>query len=188
MSSEISRLQTDELSKLQGKIYLVCQAVRWMAILWSGWILVMILLPLADLSAWRDQVNKSPAFAETPVTIENLLATRCVNLFVWAVSLLIGISLWKLMTSYLNGDIFSQPAARRLRRVAQAGILTTVINAMSRPLSYWLLSPTLLHTTPATAFFVPDDLLYVMISALIFSFASVYRAAAEINAEIKQFV
>ncbi len=180
--------QTTSLTKLRGKISWICQAVRWLAVVWLAWILTLILLPLTDLAGLVGKINKSPELAAAPITVENLMASRSVNLLVWAVATLIGIALWRLMSGYLQGDIFSEEAATRLRRVGQAALLTTIVNVALRPLTLWFMSPTLFQSADIRAYFVPDDLLYVLISALILSLASVYAAAAEINAENKQFV
>ncbi len=180
--------QTSQLSKLRGKISWICHAVRWMAIVWLSWILILICLPFADLQGTLDKINKSPIFAEAQVTVQNLVASRAVNLFVWAIAVSIGVAAWKLMTGYLQGDIFSEHAANRLKRVGQAALFTTIANAVARPLSLSLFSPKLFHDQPFSGLLVPDDLLYLLISALILSLASVYAAAAEINAENKQFV
>ena len=180
--------QSPQLSKLREKITWICQAVRWMIVAWLVWILVLVCLPLSDLQGTIDKINKSPLFADAPVNVQNLVASRSVNLFVWVVAVFIGVAAWKLMTGYLQGDIFSELAANRLKRVGQAALFTTIVNALARPLSLWLFSPTLLYNQQLFGFFVPDDLLYLLISALILSLAKVYQTAAEINAENKQFV
>ena len=188
MPTQSSSALPSDLKRLQNRIAFICQAVRWMVVIWLAWILGLIFLPFTDPAGWIEKINKSPALAEAPISVANLIASRAVNLAVWAVAVLIGVAVWKLMTSYLQGDIFSETAATKLRRVGQAGLLTTLANVIARPLSLWVLSPAFFQNAPSISYFVPDDLLYLLISGLILSLARVYGAAAEISAENRQFV
>lgn len=188
MQTQITPTTTPDLEKLQNKITLTCQAVRWLAIAWLVWILGLILMPFVDSAGWLEKINKSPALTSAPIQFQNLLASRGLNLVVWAIAALIGIAVWRLMTGYLQGNIFSQEAATRLKRVGQAGLLATIVSIAARPLSLWLLSPTLLSNMQTSAYIMPDDLLYLLICALILGLAHIYRTAAEINAENKGFI
>jgi len=177
-----------QLQTLKGKIGWICHAIRWLVIFWLAWVLYLIVEPLWDLPHWVDQLNTSPALANAPVTIQTAMTSRLVILVDWLCATTIGIAAWRLTSTYLRGEIFSEHAAQRLRRLGQAALLATVADIVLRPVFQYLLSPALLIGKSPLAFFLPQDLLYLLISGFILSLAHIFRVAAEINAENKSFI
>jgi Na+/proline symporter len=175
-------------TKLQAKIGWICQSLRWLMFLWLLWVLVLISLPLFDLAGTVDQINSSPHMAEFQITTQSYLASRIVSYLDWAAATLIGFAAWRLMTGYMNGDIFSENAADRLKRLGQAAIVATLADIIARPISIMLLSPGYFKTLSMWQFLAPQDLLYILIGAFILSLAKIYHVAAEINAENKSFI
>ncbi len=187
MSTE-SISQPPKTKKLQSKIGWICQSLRWLMIVWLAWILILISLPFFDLAGTVEHINIALKLTVDPVTTQSYIASRCVSYLDWAAASSIGIAGWKLMTGYLNGDIFSERAAESLKRLGQAALLATGADIIARPVSSWILSATHFHTIPIWQFLMPQDLLYVLIGLLILGLARIYHAAAEINAENKQFI
>jgi hypothetical protein len=187
MSSETFP-HSPQMISLQNKIGWICQSLRWLIFVWLGWILIMISLPLFDLAGTIERTNAALHLSVDPVTTQSFIASRCIIYMEWTVATLIGIAGWKLMTGYLNGDIFSEAAADNLKRVGQAALLATLVGVITRPISTWMLSHTYFHTIPKWQFLTPQDLLYVLIGLLIIGLARIYHAAAEINAENKSFI
>ena len=181
-------LQTLRLNELQSKISWICQAIRWLAIVWLAWVLYLIANPLMDMPQFLERINASPTLSLLPATLTGAMANRAVVLVDWLCAATIGVATWRLMATYLSGEIFSQGAALGLKRVGQAALLATLADIILRPLATFVLSPALLMNMSPVNYFHPQDLLYVLISAFILSLAHIYQAAAEINAENKGFI
>jgi len=155
---------------------------------WLGWVLVLITLPLFDVTATVEHINTTLKLSADPVTTHSYIASRVVGYFDWAAATLIGFAGWRLMTGYLNGDIFSETAAVSLKRLGQAALIATFTDIIARPLSTWIMSATHFYSVPAWQFLMPQDLLYIVIGFFIIGLARIFRVAAEINAENKQFI
>ena len=186
MSTEAS--QTPQALKLQSKIGWICQSLRWMLIAWLAWILAILVMSLFDVAATVEKINAVPEFKDNPVTSDAFLASHAVNFLSWACATTVGFAGWKLMSGYLSGDIFSETAATRMKRFGQAALFATLAGILLRPVSIWLLSSHYFQTLKLWNFLAPQDLLYLLISVFILSLARIFQAAAEINAENKEFV
>jgi Protein of unknown function (DUF2975) len=174
--------------KLQHKIGWICQGLRWLMFLWLLWVLVLISLPLFDLAGTVNQINSSPHMAGFQITQQSYIVSRLISYLDWAAATLIGFAAWNLMTGYLNGDIFSETAANRLKRLGQAALIATLADIIARPISTMLLSFGYFKSLSIWQFLAPQDLLYLVIGAFILSLAKIYHAAAEISAENKSFI
>jgi len=180
--------QSNENLKLQNKIGWICQSIRWLTVLWLVWMLFRLAQPLFYLPHFVEQINAAHNLPEGTITQQGAINNRLVALFVWACTASIGVAAWNLMSTYLRGEIFSEAAAVKLKRLGQAALFATVVSIALRPLLYLVMSQSLLSTVPLSAYFMPQDLLYLLISIFILSLAQIYHAAAEINAENESFV
>ncbi len=187
MSTETNSISPQNIS-LQKKIGWVCHSFRWLIIIWLIWIFVLIILPLFDIAGNVQEINKSPLFSSEPVTNANYIANRIAYIFDICIAALIGVAGWQLMTGFLNGDIFSESAATRLKRLGQAALIATLADIIIRPIALRLLSISYFNTIPFWKYLAPNDLLYLLISGLILSLAHIYRAAAAVAEENKSFI
>ena len=187
MSKE-TKLFSEQLQKLQSKISWLCQTIRWLGVVWLIWIFVRMTLPLLDADWWIDYYTHAFGLTIEPVTMRGFLLSRAVTYIDWIAASLIVIAGWKLFTGYLDGDIFSETAADRLKHLGWAAIIATSADLVIRPLADWVLSPIHFHTIPTLAYFIPLDLLHTLFGILLISLARIFRVAAEINAENKSFI
>ena len=111
-----------------------------------------------------------------------------VHLFAWLFATPIGFAGWQLTTYYLSGDILSEAAALRMKRLGQFALFATIVGMATRPIAAWLLSPGHFYNREIWSFFAPQDLLNLLFGVFILSLAHIYHAAAEINAENKGFI
>jgi hypothetical protein len=179
---------SNKMQILQSKIAWICHVIRWMAVFWLAWMLIRLCQPLFYLPHFVEQINTAHNLPAGTVTGQGAIYNRLVAIFLWACTATIGLATWSLMSSYLRGEIFSESAALKLMRLGQAALFAILVSVVSRPLSFYVLSPTILASMNWETFFSPQDLLYVLISAFILSLARIFRVAAEINAENKQFI
>ena len=186
--SSTAFFQTVQSSKLQNKIGWICQALRWLVVIWLAWSLIFISLPLLNIADAVNGINADLHFVGDQVTAQKFLANRFVVFLDWATATLIGVTGWKLMTGYLHGDIFSESAATKLKWLGRAALTSTVVDILIQPLATWLLSPAYFHTIPIWSFIAPQNLLHILFSGFVLSLAHIFYVAAEINAENKSFI
>lgn len=176
------------VTKLQKKIGWICHSIRWMLIIWLGWILAIIVTSFIGADATVAKLNAFDAFKDYPVTAHSYVSSLWVHLFSWLCATPIGFAGWQLTKFYLTGDILSEAAALRMKRLGQVAIFATVVGIAMRPISAWLLSAGHFNSMQVWNFFAPQDLLNLLFGTFIFSIAHIYHAAAEINAENKGFI
>jgi len=186
MSSEIQ--PNPHVTKLQKKIGWICQTIRWMLIIWLGWILGIIVTSYFGTDAAVAKLNALDSFKDYPITAQSYVASLWVHLFSWLCATPIGFAGWQLTKFYLSGDILSEAAALRMKRLGQFALFATIVGMAMRPISAWLLSPGHFYSREAWSFFAPQDLLNLLFGVFILSLAHIYHAAAEINAENRAFI
>jgi hypothetical protein len=175
-------------AQLRGRIGWICQAVRIAGVVWLLWGTTQALWIWSHRA---DFIDKSLKIQDVdPATISDfnywlafvpvLVAAAADAFMVWR--------LWLLMRGYLKGDIFSVDASNRLRAVALAGLVATVVAALAPPVQVVLASPALFSKFHIWQLVSPDSLLYALICGFLLALAAIFKAGAEIAEENKQFV
>lgn len=173
---------------LRKKIGWLCQLIRLAAIVWSGWILYLIV----DL--WRDRDRVAAVYARAfdfpvaPLSNFNYFAGFGLQLLAWALSALVAVALWRLFSRYLAGEIFTVSAAIELRRLAAVGALALVIGIAERPLVFALATGRRADPSRHMPLFQPNDLLDAIFVTFLFSLAYIFKTAAEMAEDHAQIV
>jgi hypothetical protein len=173
------------LIELRQKIGWICQLVRWLVVAWLAWTLWRI---FAQIFAAQDIVAAISKSRGVEVTVQSFILARMVTLVDWGMAAFLGFNIWRLMSGYLAGDIFTATAARRLMFVGLAGLAAQVSDMVARPASFAIMSSDMLHKMPFESFFSPMDLLLLLCGIFIVGLARIFSAAAEINDENQQIV
>jgi hypothetical protein len=178
---------TPELTRLRAGIGWICHAIRLAALVWTGWVLLRILILWGDRSALVGRMGR--AFGVDPASISSARywGSFALLLAAWAVAALLCWRIWQLFGSYLQGRIFTVDAALRMRALALAGFAATLADMAVRPLQFLVL---LGHLPERIGFGypVPHDLLHLLISGFVFALATIFKTAAEIAEDHAQIV
>lgn len=190
MTTTLEIADRPQVSLLRTRIGWLCQLIRWLTTIWVLWTLYLNLKPIVIVGAGQSAVewNTYWGLAEGTVTAAKVYMNRAIFFVSWASAALLGWAVWKLMTGYLNGEILSAEAARRLRLVGLIGFASAAIDVIARPLAVGALSPEILDKIHLLEWIEPRDLLYFMISLFVLSLGHIQGTAALISDEHKQFV
>jgi Protein of unknown function (DUF2975) len=188
-TSELS-VERPYLLALRLKIGWLCQLIRWLIVAWVLWALYQNLEPL-----FRPGVVQSAAewnaywgLAEGTVSPSKVYVNRAIFLVSWASAAFLGWAVWRLMSSYLAGDIFSAAASARLKHVGIVGFASAAIDIIARPFALAALSPSILSKVPLLTWVEARDLLYFVIALFVLSLGHIQGTAATISDEHQQFV
>jgi hypothetical protein len=173
---------------LRKKIGWLCQLIRGMAVVWALWVLYWIVSFWGDHQKVAGAYGKAFNFDPAAVPDAGYYAALAINIFMWClVALLVG-ALWRLFSTYLAGQIFTVEASKWLRRVALVGGFAKIIDILSRPVIFALMTAG--HDVGGRHgwFFAPVDLLEAIFVTFLFSLAYIFKTAAELADEHAQIV
>ena len=178
-----------EFTRLRHKIGWICHSLRFAIVAYSAWVLYLV------LALWLDTDRLYQALDYLIHTNVSALAPWqrwtgfSIDLGLWATASIACYFGWRLLSTYLEGRIFSVEAARWMQRVASWGIITQVMSIALRPLFTLVLTA---HLPPAErqAHLVlqPNDLLTLLLLLSLLALAHIQRAGAEIAAEHAQII
>jgi hypothetical protein len=173
---------------LRKKIGWLCQLIRFAAIVWSGWILYLVVNFWGDRSHVAQAYAKAFNFEPAPLPDFNYFASFALDLAAWAMTGVVALALWRLFSRYLGGEIFTVSAAVALRRLATIGAGTLIFSMAQRPVIFHLMTSG--HDTGGhhVPFFQPNDLLNAIFVTFLFSLAYIFKTAAELADEHAQIV
>jgi len=177
------------VSTLRAKVGWLCQVIRVAAIVYAGWIIIWL------VAGWSDErgiIERYGSFLHTDLAgmagWQRALAFG-IQFAIWLVTAAACISVWRLFTSYLNGHIFTVDAAVWLRRVALLGTIAKLADIAARPLVSMIVTA---HLPPGhrlfNVLFLPNDLLNLLFLVSLLALAQIFKVAAEIAEEQRQFV
>jgi hypothetical protein len=188
MSSTLQSTERPSVLVLREKIGWLCQTIRWLIIAWLLWQLYYNLAPLMVPGQTAVEWNTYWGLAAGTITVTKVFINRAIVLVSWASAVILGFAVWKLMSSYLTGDILSARAARRLRLVGTTGLVSALIDIIVRPLVLGVLSTDIFKQIRFIDWFEPRDLLYILITLFLLALAYIQGTAAAISDEHQQFV
>jgi len=173
---------------LRKKIGWLCQIIRFAAIVWSGWILYLV------VNFWGNRAQAALGYAKAfnyepaPLPDFNYFTCVALELTAWATTAVLALALWRLFSRYLGGEIFTVSAAVALRRLTAIGAAALVFNIAQRPIVFQLMTAG--HDTGGRhiPFFQPNDLLNAIFVTFLFSLAYIFKTAAELADEHAQIV
>jgi hypothetical protein len=173
---------------LRKKIGWICQFIRAMAIAWIAWLLYVVVAFWSDREKVVNAYLKSLKINPSELPDFSYHAAFGVALFDWALTALVVASLWRLLSIYIAGNVFTVEASLALRRVALLGGLAKAFDLLARPLVFALLTAGHDAGGQHGLFFAPNDLLEAIYIAFLFSLATIFKSAAELAEEHAQIV
>ena len=171
--------------ELRQKIGWICQSIRWLLLAFLAWSAWRIISQSLDAREIVDQIAKTRS---VDVTVERFLWSRLPIFLDWFVAGGFVLAVWRLMSGYLAGDIFSAEAAKRLRLVGLAGLVAQIFDMAARPVAFAIESLDMMRGLPWSAYLAPLDLLLIIVAVFILGLARIYGAAAKISDEHLRFV
>ena len=174
---------------LRARISWLCHLIRIAAVLWAGWILVLILWNWS-----RNGPDNTAKIAEglgraLNADLSGLSDTQVASVFagslgLWAFSAAISYCVWRLFGTYLQGRIFTVDAAIWLRRLGITGLTAVLVEVVWRRLFLFILTShahvpaaTLLVSGPAPL--IPFDLLRILFCLFVVMLGQIFKTAAE---------
>ena len=169
------------LATLRARIGWLCQILRFAALAYPLWILVLLALHWSN----ADEVTRAYSHWLKAQLLEVPTAQRLGGFLIQMVPFGFTVAacwnLWTLFTGFLAGRVFTLDAALTLRRLSLFGLTAMAIDIAARPLVTGLMS---IHMPPGSrhlaVFFQPHDLLNLMFLGGLLALAQVFKVAAEI--------
>jgi hypothetical protein len=177
------------LSVLRAKVGWLCQLIRVAAATYAGWIIIWL------VTGWSDEpqiIENYSRFLHADLSgmagWQRGLAFG-IHFAIWLIITAACVSIWRLFTSYLSGQIFTVGAALWLRRAALFGAIAELTDIATRPVISMILTAHLESGHRVVKFFfLPNDLLNLLFLGSLLALAQVFKVAAEIADEQRQFV
>jgi multisubunit Na+/H+ antiporter MnhF subunit len=190
MTEELAVSEHPVLRVLQGKIGWLCQAIRWLMVAYVVWVLYRVLEPILISGAAFSAKDWATYWGLKEGSIEpaSIYWNRGFALISWLSAFFLGLAVWRLMSSYLGGDVLSSNAAGKLRWVGVTGLVATLVDIAIRPAMLGVLSTEIFAKVNWLSWVDPIDLMYFLISLFVLSLGHVQHAAAVIAEEHKQFL
>jgi hypothetical protein len=179
---------SSQLVILRAKIGWICHAIRIATAVWLAWILVRIIMNWYDRPTLERNFSRFLEVDLSDLSQARYILALALLLLVWACAAALGLFIWRLFGSYLEGRIFTVDAALRMRRAAIAGFVATFADIGVRPLYYWTLIGHLPDKLSWNAYIQPNDLLHLLLASFIFALATIFKTAAEIADDHSQIV
>lgn len=178
------------VSVLRLKIGWLCNLIRWMVVVWLAWQFYVNFEQFLWNGPSRTAVEwgKNWGLKDGSITLAGIWLNHAIVLVNWTVAASMGVAVWRLMRSYLAGDILSVEAARRLRLVGLTGLAAAAAEVVLRPFMLGALSIDIVRMIPMQNWVDPRDLLYFVIALFVLSLGHIQGTAAVISDEHKQFV
>jgi hypothetical protein len=173
---------------LRKKIGWLCQLLRVAAVVWSGWILYLVLTFWSDRDKAAHTYAKIFGFEPASLPDFNYFVSFGLELAAWALTAVVALARWRLFSRYLSGEIFTVSAAVELRRLAAIGAAALIFSMAQRPIIFHLMIAG--HDTGGrhAALIQPNDLLDAIFVTFLFSLAYIFKTAAELADEHAQIV
>lgn len=174
---------------LRAKIALVCRIVRWLTVAYA----LFVAWGIYDYWSQPDRV-RTMFLAFYKFDIAGAApwqwgAAQAVMALDWLVLAFLCWHIWRLFGRYLAGDIFTSQSAALLKRIGLLGLLTIVVDFVSRSAGIMIMGAHLADRSAARHGFVrTEDVLYILISLVFVALGVIYRSAAEIAEENAQII
>jgi len=181
-------------SALRARIGWVCHLLRIAAVLWSGWVLLSMIL------SWylSDYVKLMENFGSALGTDLSGFSNAQVHVFfagwlcLWPTSAAVAYCVWRLSETFLRERIFTVDAAVWMRRIGIAGLVSVLTSIVWRRVALFILTghahvpvtTLLLSSQPVT----PPDLLAALFSLFPIALGHIFKTAAEIAADHARIV
>jgi len=184
---------TDEITTphaaLRGRIGWLCRVLQALVVGWPIWILYIIFAYWGDRAFVVKKIREMFDIDVSGAAQFQITETVSMQLVLWTVLAAMCFSLWRVLSLYLRGDIFSIDAALWLRRAGLFGLVATIADLPSRSLIVLIMAQHLPESAMKHRGYISsDDPLHLMIALIVIAFAHIQKSAAEIAADHAQIV
>ena len=174
--------------ELRRRIGWICHALRIAALVWIGWIVLMILVVWSDKTAVLSAYQRWLLVDLAGVSNASYAAALAVLFVNCAAAAAVAWCIWRLFGTYLQGRVFTVDAALWLRRTGLAGVAAVVVNLLARIVIVAIFTGQLILLPPQGSIVLPQDLLHLIFSLFLLALAHIFKAAAEMAADHAQIV
>lgn len=189
MNAAIASDAPDRHSALRQRVAVLCHLVRWVAVAWIGWALMIILMKWTSRTELANSWGRFLKLDLSALPSTHYAAAFAVVLVDWAVAAMVVVFFWRLFGQYLAGNIFSRESVDEMRWLGWAGVAAMTVDFIARPMVRFLLSMHLGDGTQRLGFWVePNDLLHLLMALFIVVLAHVFKAGVEIADDHRQIV
>jgi len=175
-------------SDLRARIGWICHGLRIAAVVWIGWILVVILIVWSDKATMLETTGRALGLDFSGVTATRYAFGFAIALLDWVIAASVAFCIWRLAGTYLAGRVFTVDAALWLRRTAMAGIAAVAADVVLRVVTLSLFTGQLTLFMGRGLFIMPLDLLHLIIALFFLALAHIFKAAAEMAEDHAQIV
>lgn len=170
-------------------VHALCHAIRWIAVAWIGWGLMLVLNRWNDFEAIKRGWGNYLKIDLSGLPIEHYWIGYGIVLIDWVIAAVIVVFVWRLFGCYLRGQIFTTGAVRELRLLGYAGVIAVTADILARPLIQALF---LLHVSgekpPFKVLIEPNDLLHMLMALSLVALAVVFKSGVEIAEDHRQII
>jgi hypothetical protein len=181
----------DRVKSLSGRIGWICQSVRVAAAAYAIWLLYALVAYWSSVDAINNGYGRMLEKDLSGMEAWQQAAAFALHMVIWALAAFACYSAWRLFTLYLRGSIFSLDSALWLRRIAFYGALSEILDIVTRPLISVILTmhyPAGQQMRIVKVFFLPNDLVLLILLFGLLALAHIQKTAAEIAEENAQIV
>jgi hypothetical protein len=189
MNIEAAPGALDRHTALRQRVAVLCHVIRWVAVAWIGWALVIIVMKWTDRSALADSWGRFLKLDLAQLPWTHYASAFAVVLADWAVAAMVVFFFWRLFGHYLQGRIFTREAVDEMRWLGWVGVAAVVMDFIARPLVRFFLAMHLGNSAQPLGFWIePNDLLHLLMALFIVVLAHIFKAGVEIADDHRQIV
>ena len=179
MTKAISHAAPDDQTDLLRQVGSLCHAIRWIAVGWIAWALIVVVHRWSDVEAIKRGWGRLLGRDLAALPAMHHAAAFAAVLADWAVSAAVVVFVWRLFGCYLRGSIITDVAATQMRNLGMAGVAAVIVDMLVRPLVGVVLTWHLSSGAPRAAFWVePNDILHVLMALFVVAVAYIQRSGA----------
>jgi hypothetical protein len=174
---------------LPPKIHFLCHAIRWAALAWIAWAVMLVMAQWSDRDGIVRNYGRMLGLDLTAMPDRDYLSAAGVICLDVAVAASIVIFVWRLFGHYLQGDIFTRDAVEEMRNVGLAALAAVAADIVARPAVVALMT---LHLDaghhPFKIWAQPNDALHLLMAAFVVVIAHIFKAGVDLAEDNRQIV
>jgi hypothetical protein len=179
---------TPRPSDLRGRIAWICHGVRIAAVVWIGWIVVMVLVTWSNKAMVLENYGRLLALDVSGVSTASYAVACGIVAADLVVVAVIVFCIWRLFGTYLAGRVFTTDAALWLRRTGVVIIAAVVVDVFFRIVIASIFAGKLVAFGAYGPLVLPQDLLHLIFALFVLALAHIFKAAAEMADDHAQIV
>jgi len=173
---------------LRGRIAWICHGLRIAAVVWVGWILVMVAIFWSDKAAVLEGYQRLLSMDLSGVSDTRYAFAVAIVVIDWMFAAVVAGCLWRLFGTYLSGRVFTVDAVTWLRRCGIAGVAAVLFDIFARLATVSIFTGQLMFASRRGLLILPMDLLHLIFAVFVLALAHIFIAAAQMAEDHAQIV